>query len=185
MIAERQSADLGLGTPKTGRLDLSAAGASVSLSESQALGVRTNLASPSPTPSARNPAASRSHSSPGRPRAPPCPSPPNRRTATSCGPSGPQSGRSARLSSTSRPGRPAAAGRGPSRSVPTPRRARRTSPRHAGRTVTGVQSASPARRDGDAVGRQSGLGAVTVGPVSRPATACRSPWVFATAPARP
>lgn len=43
VIAERQTADLGAGTPKTGRLDLSGSGASVSLSESQSAGVRTNF----------------------------------------------------------------------------------------------------------------------------------------------
>ncbi len=43
VIAERQSADLGTGTAKTGRLDLSAAGAAVSLSESAAAGVRENF----------------------------------------------------------------------------------------------------------------------------------------------
>ncbi|GJD62140.1 flagellin [Methylobacterium frigidaeris] len=43
LITERQSADLGTGTPKTGRLDLSGAGASVSLSESQSPGVRANF----------------------------------------------------------------------------------------------------------------------------------------------
>ncbi|BCM83305.1 hypothetical protein [Methylobacterium indicum] len=43
VIAERQSADLGAGTTKTGRLDLSAAGAAVSLSESASAGVRENF----------------------------------------------------------------------------------------------------------------------------------------------
>lgn len=43
VIAERQSADLGTGTAKTGRLDLSAAGAAVSLSESASAGVRENF----------------------------------------------------------------------------------------------------------------------------------------------
>ena len=43
VIAERQSANLGTGTAKTGRLDLSAAGAAVSLSESAAAGVRENF----------------------------------------------------------------------------------------------------------------------------------------------
>ncbi len=85
VIAERQAADLGTGSPKTGRLDLSGSGASVSLSESQSLGVRTNFGFTIAAPSARTRPASRSRSSPGRPRAPPCPSPPSRRTATSCG----------------------------------------------------------------------------------------------------
>lgn len=43
MIAERQSADLGTGTPKTGRLALSTSGAGVSLSESASPGVRANF----------------------------------------------------------------------------------------------------------------------------------------------
>ncbi len=43
VIAERQSADLGAGTTKTGRLDLSAAGAAVSLSESASAGVRESF----------------------------------------------------------------------------------------------------------------------------------------------
>ncbi|MGX7704875.1 hypothetical protein [Methylobacterium sp. Gmos1] len=43
VIAERQAADLGAGTPKTGRLDLTGTGASVSLSESASPGVRTNF----------------------------------------------------------------------------------------------------------------------------------------------
>ncbi|KMO43620.1 hypothetical protein VQ03_07500 [Methylobacterium tarhaniae] len=43
VIAERQVADLGIATPKTGRLDLAAAGASVSLSESALPGVRANF----------------------------------------------------------------------------------------------------------------------------------------------
>ncbi|SFU53722.1 flagellin C-terminal helical region [Methylobacterium sp. 174MFSha1.1] len=43
VIAERQAADLGAGTPKTGRLDLSGTGASMSLSESQSPGVRANF----------------------------------------------------------------------------------------------------------------------------------------------
>ncbi|TNC07859.1 hypothetical protein FF100_30920 [Methylobacterium terricola] len=43
VIAERQSADLGLGTPKTGRLDLAGVGAGVSLSESASPDVRANF----------------------------------------------------------------------------------------------------------------------------------------------
>ncbi|KMO17714.1 hypothetical protein [Methylobacterium platani] len=43
VIAERRAADLGTGTPKTGRLDLAGSGASLSLSESASAGVRANF----------------------------------------------------------------------------------------------------------------------------------------------
>ncbi|MET7242418.1 hypothetical protein ABZT49_03550 [Methylobacterium sp. EM32] len=43
VIAERQAADLGAGTPRIGRLDLAGSGASVSLSESASPGVRANF----------------------------------------------------------------------------------------------------------------------------------------------
>ncbi len=147
VIAERQSADLGLGTPKTGRLDLSAAGASVSLSESQALGVRTNFGFTIANAVSSNPAGLAVAFQPGAPA-----------SAALSFATQPKDGdivrasvrnrTAARLSSTSRPGRPAAAGRGPSRSVPTPRRARRTSPRRsrAGPSPASRARARPARR---------------------------------------
>ncbi|AWN45638.1 hypothetical protein DK419_04300 [Methylobacterium terrae] len=43
VIAERQTADLGVGSPKTGRLDVASAGASASVSESPSADVRANF----------------------------------------------------------------------------------------------------------------------------------------------
>ncbi len=54
----------------------------------------------------------------------------------------------------------------------------------AGRTVTASRR-QPARATATLSGGNPASATVTVGPASRPATACRSPWVFATAPARP
>ncbi|TGE00040.1 hypothetical protein [Methylobacterium nonmethylotrophicum] len=56
LIAERQAADLGTGTPKTGRLALSASGAAVSLSESASADVRANFGFTVETAVSSNPA---------------------------------------------------------------------------------------------------------------------------------
>ncbi|MCF4127933.1 hypothetical protein [Methylobacterium sp. SyP6R] len=163
LITERQAADLGTGSPKTGRLDLSGSGASVSLSESQSLGVRTNFGFTIAGAVSSNPAGLSVAFQPGAPA-----------SATLSFASQPKDGDIVRVSVRNTDGSEAfvdltartAGGGGEGTfaiGADAAASAQNLTAALAGRTVTGVQSASPPGATATLSGGNPASATVTVG----------------------
>ncbi|AWB22481.1 hypothetical protein DA075_17465 [Methylobacterium currus] len=163
VMAERQAADLGAGSPKTGRLDLSGAGPSVSLSESQSPGVRTNFGFTLKSAVSSNPAGLAVAVQPGAPA-----------TATLSFASQPKDGDIVRVSVQNPDGSQSfvdltarAAGQGGDGTfaigADAAASARNLTASLAGKTVTGVQSANPPGATAVLSGGTPASATVTVG----------------------
>ncbi|KMO36189.1 flagellin [Methylobacterium aquaticum] len=163
VIAERQSADLGIGTPKTGRLDLSGTGASVSLSESPSSDVRTQFGFTIANAVSANPAGLSVALQPGSPS-----------TATLSFASQPKDGDIVRVSVRNPDGSqdvvdltaraPGRGGDGTFTIGADPvASAQSLTAALAGRTVTGVQSASPPGATATLSGGSPASATLTVG----------------------